>query len=59
MWNMPYHTEHHLYASIPFHALTAAHAKLSPHLKQLESGYLKVNRNIIAGFDQSIEPLQS
>lgn len=59
MWNMPYHTEHHLYASIPFHALTAAHAKLSPHLKQLESGYLKVNRNIIAGFDQPIEPLQS
>jgi fatty acid desaturase len=59
MWNMPYHTEHHLYASIPFHALTAAHAKLSPHLKQLESGYLKVNRNLIAGFSQSIEPLQS
>ncbi len=59
MWNMPYHTEHHLYASIPFHALAAAHAQLSPHLKQLESGYLKVNRNLISGFSQSVEPLQS
>jgi fatty acid desaturase len=59
MWNMPYHTEHHLYASIPFHALAAAHAKLLPHLEQLESGYLKVNRNLIAGFSPSVEPIES
>ena len=26
MWNMPYHAEHHLYPSIPFHRLADAHA---------------------------------
>ncbi|MBM5800531.1 MAG: fatty acid desaturase, partial [Cyanobacteria bacterium K_DeepCast_35m_m2_023] len=26
MWNMPFHAEHHLYASLPFHALPTAHA---------------------------------
>jgi fatty acid desaturase len=52
MWNMPFHAEHHLYASIPFHALSTAHEKLKPHLQQIEAGYLRVNRNIVAGFEQ-------
>ncbi len=26
MWNMPYHAEHHLFPSIPFHRLAEAHA---------------------------------
>ena len=26
MWNMPFHAEHHLYPSIPFHRLADAHA---------------------------------
>ena len=25
MWNMPFHAEHHLYPSIPFHRLADAH----------------------------------
>lgn len=53
MWNMPFHAEHHLYASIPFHALPAAHEKLRPHLTRVESGYLKVNRSIIANLGQA------
>ena len=28
MWNMPYHAEHHLYPSIPFHRLADAHGTL-------------------------------
>ncbi len=28
MWNMPFHTEHHLYPSIPFHRLPDAHAAM-------------------------------
>lgn len=52
MWNMPFHAEHHLYASIPFHALSAAHQKLKPHLQQIESGYMRVNRNIVANFEK-------
>ena len=47
MWNMPFHAEHHLYASIPFHALPKAHQQLSKHFTHIEPGYLKVNWNII------------
>lgn len=47
MWNMPFHAEHHLYASIPFHALPAAHEKLRPKFAHVDSGYLTVNRNIM------------
>ncbi|WP_439638156.1 fatty acid desaturase [Spirulina sp.] len=49
MWNMPFHTEHHLYPSIPFHHLPQAHAQLKAHFTHLESGYLQVNREIVAG----------
>jgi len=44
-----------VYASIPFHALAAAHTKLLPHLEQFESGYLSVNYQIISHFNQPIE----
>jgi fatty acid desaturase len=54
MWNMPFHAEHHLYASIPFHALPAAHEKLRPHFAHVESGYLNVNRTLIANFGKNI-----
>jgi fatty acid desaturase len=47
MWNMPYHAEHHLYPSIPFHALPTAHQRLQTHFSSVESGYLSVNRNIV------------
>ncbi|MGC1308745.1 MAG: fatty acid desaturase family protein [Phormidesmis sp.] len=48
MWNMPYHAEHHLYPSIPFHALPAAHQQLKDSFSHIDSGYLQVNRNILA-----------
>lgn len=48
MWNMPFHAEHHLYPSIPFHTLPKAHQHLKEHFAHLEGGYLKVNRDIIA-----------
>ena len=47
MWNMPFHTEHHLVASIPFHALPAAHGHLAPHLQHLDRGYLAVHRQLL------------
>lgn len=46
MWNMPFHAEHHLYASLPFHALPAAHALIAPHLIHLDRGYLSVHRRL-------------
>lgn len=48
MWNMPYHGEHHLYPSLPFHALASAHRTLGSYLTQVEPGYFYVNRQIMA-----------
>lgn len=48
MWNMPFHTEHHLYPSIPFHALPQAHLRLRPYLSHLVSGYVTVHQHIVA-----------
>ena len=49
MWNMPYHAEHHMYPSIPFHALPKAHDSLKEHFTRVDTGYVHVNQNIIAG----------
>jgi len=46
MWNMPFHAEHHLYASIPFHALPKAHRYVAPELQHLDHGYLRVHRGL-------------
>lgn len=48
MWNMPFHAEHHLYPSIPFHALPTAHQRLRKHFTHIEPGYIKVNWDIVA-----------
>ena len=50
MWNMPFHAEHHLYPSIPFHTLPKAHQELKEHFGVIDNGYLKVNQNIISNF---------
>ena len=41
MWNMSYHAEHHLYPSIPFHRLPAAHRALRERLGVLQDGYTR------------------
>jgi fatty acid desaturase len=48
MWNMPFHAEHHLYPSIPFHQLPAAHEQIKQHLVHVDPGYVKVNFDIAA-----------
>jgi len=53
IWNISYHAEHHLYASIPFHQLGAAHTKLSSHFECVENGYFNVHRQIIANFSKT------
>lgn len=55
LWNMSFHAEHHLYASIPFHQLAAAHEKLGSHFDCVENGYLKVHRQIVANFGANPE----
>ena len=46
MWNMPFHAEHHLFPSIPFHQLPAVHLKLRDRLKHVATGYIATNRLI-------------
>jgi fatty acid desaturase len=45
MWNMPFHAEHHLYPSLPFHAAPEAHALLAPQLEHIGAGYWAVHRD--------------
>lgn len=49
LWNLPYHAEHHLYPSIPFHALPAAHAQVRDRLAFVADGYLQVHRQLLPG----------
>jgi len=43
MWDMPFHAEHHLYPSIPFHRLGDAHKAIRARLGYLQDGYLSWN----------------
>ena len=46
MWNMPFHAEHHLYPSLPFFALPAAHRHLSHRLAHIGRGYGRTSAGI-------------
>lgn len=50
MWDMPYHAEHHLFPSIPFHRLADAHALLREKLAYVQPGYARWN----LGFARSL-----
>ncbi len=43
MWDMPYHAEHHLFPSIPFHRLADAHALIREKLGFVQPGYVRWN----------------
>ena len=47
MWNMPYHAEHHLYPSIPFHRLADAHALIRDQLEFVQRGYVRWNASVV------------
>jgi len=49
MWNMPFHAEHHLYPTVPFHQLPAVHAKVRQHLRHVAASYPAANREILEG----------
>ena len=48
-WNMPYHSEHHTYAAVPFHALPALHERLKDRIAVQSPGYARTIRDIAAG----------
>ena len=47
-WNMPYHAEHHLYPSVPFHALPRLHDHVQAALGHVTLGYRRAHREIRA-----------
>ena len=47
MWNMPYHAEHHLFPSIPFHRLADAHATIRNRLGFVQPGYIRWNLGLL------------
>jgi fatty acid desaturase len=53
MWNMPYHAEHHLYPSIPFHCLPRAHRHLRESFIHIAPSYPAANREVIRGLGQT------
>ena len=46
-WNMPYHAEHHLLPSLPFHALPRLHRAVAPKLGHVSTGYWSVHRVLL------------
>lgn len=51
-WNMPYHTEHHAYPNVPFHALPRLHDLVEGRLQHRGPGYLAVTRQVWRWFRQ-------
>ena len=63
MWQMPYHTEHHLFPGVPFHRLGALSRELRdrPDSKLAGSnavapGYIAVNLGLIAMLRRGEDP---
>ncbi len=47
-WNMPYHTEHHVFPAVPFHRLPRLHARMRSHLAVTAEGYAAFSRDYLA-----------
>ena len=47
MWDMPYHAEHHLFPSIPFHRLADAHALIRQKIGFVQPGYVRWNLGFV------------
>jgi fatty acid desaturase len=47
MWNMPFHAEHHLYPSIPFHRLPDAHQRLLGKIRHISPSYPAANAEVV------------
>jgi fatty acid desaturase len=46
-WNMPYHAEHHLYPSIPFHRLPQAHREIGDRFAHVAPSYYETQKQIL------------
>jgi fatty acid desaturase len=48
MWNMSWHTAHHCFPGVPFHALPALHREIAASRPVITRGYLDAQRDIWA-----------
>ncbi len=46
-WNMPYHTEHHVYPAVPFFRLADLHEEMQSHLLHEQEGYVNFTKETI------------
>ncbi len=46
-WNMPYHVEHHVLPSVPFHRLPDLHDEMKAHLRMTSPGYAAFTRTYL------------
>lgn len=46
-WNMPYHTEHHVFPSVPFHRLPELHRLMRGQLQVTAEGYGRFTRDYL------------
>ncbi len=46
-WNMPFHTEHHAYPTVPFHKLPKFHKVAKAHLRVTENGYTSFHKKTV------------
>jgi fatty acid desaturase len=54
MWDMPYHAEHHLFPSIPFHRLAEAHRVIGTKLSFVQPGYARWNFGFVRSLARRI-----
>ena len=50
-WNMPYHTEHHIFPQVPFHRLPGFNAEIRALLRQTSPSYSAFTRDYVAAFE--------
>ena len=46
-WNMPFHSEHHMFPSVPFHTLPALHQEIGSNFLVAGGGYIRVHVDIL------------
>ena len=52
-WEMPYHAEHHLAPSVPFHALKRLHAAIGDKVTHTDAGLFEVHMGLIRSIQKN------
>ncbi len=52
-WNMPFHTAHHVYPGVPFHALPDVHERIRDSVRYEARGYFAVQRELVSKFSRT------